>query len=86
MTEDDDEALRRMFDTRKRAPTTGTAFDFARMEILCPQCKQKNLEPIAELVMNDTINCRFCGAIINLKDRQSEIVQFAEEKKKIKKL
>jgi len=67
---------------------TGTAFDFMRMDVPCPKCCKTNLEPIRELVANDTVPCRHCGEIIDLsaKDTRAGIVKFAEQAKEIKKL
>ncbi len=82
----DDEPLHRISCVPKRAPLTGTSFDFARMEIPCPECKKQSLEPVIELVVNDVIRCRYCGMAIDISsvDCRAKIVEFAEIHKKIK--
>ncbi len=82
----DDAALRPISRTRKRANLTGTSFDFARMEIYCPNCGKDSLEPIIELVMNDTVECRYCGNVIDISSdgARTEIAKFAEIQRQIK--
>jgi hypothetical protein len=41
-----------------RSQITGTAYDFMRMDLPCPECGKTNKEPICELVANDTAACR----------------------------
>jgi transcription initiation factor TFIIIB Brf1 subunit/transcription initiation factor TFIIB len=67
---------------------TGSAFDFMVMDVLCPECSQTNKEPIRELVVNNSVPCRYCGAIIDLtaKDTRASIAKFAAEAKEIKRL
>jgi hypothetical protein len=55
-----------MADSRKRAPATGTALDFIRVPVPCPQCGQHDLQLLAELLANDATTCRFCGHVIDL--------------------
>lgn len=73
---------------RLKAPETGSAFDFVRIEVECPnpQCGKKLKEPIAELVVNDTVTCGLCGTVIDLTTQswQSRLAQEAETFKKIK--
>ena len=71
---------------RHRANLTGTSFDFARMEIYCPECGKESLEPVIELVVNDTVECRCCGKIIDISSdpARAEICRFAEIQQQIK--
>jgi hypothetical protein len=65
---------------------TGTAFDFMRMDLLCPKCGKTNKEPISELVARDTVPCGFCGTAIDLNATRASITKFADEAKEIKKM
>jgi ribosomal protein L37AE/L43A len=67
---------------------TGTAFDFLRMDLLCPKCGKTNKQRISELVTSDAAACAYCGETINLnaKDTRDRITKFAEEAIEIKKL
>jgi DNA-directed RNA polymerase subunit RPC12/RpoP len=73
-------------EVRKHAPETGTAFDFVRVEVFCAQCGKKGLEPLAELVANDTVACGYCGAVIDVTTEywRSRLAEEAEGFKKIK--
>jgi hypothetical protein len=75
-------------EARKRAPQTGSAFDFIRIEVACPnpQCGKKLKEPLAELVANDTVTCGLCGTVIDLTTEswRARLAQEAEGFKKIK--
>lgn len=64
----------------------GTAFDFIRIDVPCPQCGKNNKEPLAELVVGDAVPCRFCGEIIDLtgEDWRVSLAKQAEEFKQIK--
>jgi DNA-directed RNA polymerase subunit RPC12/RpoP len=64
---------------------TGSAFDFMRMDLLCPKCGKTNKEPIRELTANDTVACRYCGETIDLnaKATRASITKFAHEAKEI---
>jgi hypothetical protein len=42
---------------RKRAEATGTALDHGRVPVTCQKCGEQSLEPLAELVVNDTVDC-----------------------------
>lgn len=74
------------FGRRKRAPLTGTAFDFIRIGIPCPQCGKENMEPLAELVVNDDVGCDYCGAVIDLRANgwPAKLRKLADEYKQIK--
>ena len=65
---------------------TGTAFDYMRMDVPCPQCGQRNKEPISKLVASNSVACRSCRVLIDLtaKDTRAGIAKFADEAKKIK--
>ncbi len=83
MSEDSKEPF---FVVRKRAAITGTAFDFIRVGVHCPQCHKDSLQPLAELVANDDTACSYCGACINLLShrRKAELLKLADEYKQIK--
>lgn len=63
---------------------SGTAFNFARLEIPCPSCGHNDLQLIRELVANDTVDCRYCKAPIDLEQWRAVIDQAAEVYKQIK--
>lgn len=73
---------------RKRAERTGSAFDFVRVELPCPECGKNDKQPIAELIANDTATCRYCGNVIDIstKDWRTRLAQQAEVLIKIKPL
>ena len=67
MTDSNDEPLQRtLLPVRKRAPLTGTSFDFIRVGVSCPQCKKEGLQPLAELEVNTDADCPYCGHVIDL--------------------
>lgn len=76
------------FSLRKRAPITGTSFDFIRMRIPCPQCHKQGLQPLAELEVNTDADCPYCGAIISLQspDIRARIREQAKVFKEVKPL
>jgi len=67
---------------------TGTAFDYMRMDLPCPECGKTNKQPISKLVANDSVRCTYCGLPINLsaKGTRASIAEFANKAKEIKKL
>ncbi len=71
---------------RKRAPDTGTAFDFIRVEIRCRLCGKNDLQPLAKLAANDVATCRYCGGGIDLTTRscRARLGEQAEIYKKIR--
>ncbi len=82
-----DEITRKSF-LRPQAEPTGTVLDFIRIEVPCPHCGEKDLQRLADLVVNDTTGCRYCGGLIRL-DSESWKARLADEKQKameIKKL
>lgn len=74
------------FVVRKRAPYSGTAFDLARVDMGCPKCNKQSPQPIAELVVNDTVDCLYCGTTIDISDerRKAELFKLANELKEVK--
>jgi predicted RNA-binding Zn-ribbon protein involved in translation (DUF1610 family) len=77
-----------LFGARKRAALTRTAFDFIRVEVPCPQCGEKGLQPLAELEVNMDAVCPYCGTVIDLSSQRAraEIGQHSEEYKQIKRI
>ncbi len=63
----------------------GSAFDFVRIDVPCPQCGKNDLQRLAELVASDTTTCRYCGATINLTSHDWR-TRLAEEAKKFKQI
>jgi hypothetical protein len=64
---------------------TGTAFDFIRIEVPCPQCGKADLQILRKLVgASDTI-CSFCGGTIDLssKEWQTLLYEAADNYRKI---
>lgn len=53
-------------DSPKRAPLTGTSFDFIRIGVPCARCGMEDKQLVAELVANDTTICGYCRATIDL--------------------
>jgi hypothetical protein len=72
--------------TRKTAPRTYSAFDFIRIELPCPKCRKKDLQPLSELIVNDTAECRYCGNIIDISTKawRTKLAEQAEVYVKIK--
>lgn len=68
--------------------STGTAYDFIRVDILDPQCGKTGKYRLRELVENEVAICAYCSGAIDLstKEWRSILVQLAEEFKQIKKL
>ena len=64
----------------------GTAYDFIRIEVPCPQCGQNDLQRLTELVASDTATCRGCGHVIDLTshDWRTRLAEEAEKFKQIK--
>ncbi len=71
-------ATRRPRLVRKRAARTGSAFDFVRVELPCLKCGKNDKQPIAELVVNNTATCRYCGNVIDISTRDWR-ARFAEQ-------
>lgn len=65
---------------------TGTAFDFVRIEVPCPECGKNDLQRLAELVASDATTCRACGSAIDLTDHdwRTRLAEEAEKFKQIK--
>ena len=42
--------------------TADTAAGFVRTSIVCAACRKHMLFPVVQLVEQDTVCCRFCGA------------------------
>lgn len=81
-----DQPLHRKSRIRKRAAPTGTAFDFIRIEVPCPQCGKQTLQPLAELAVNTDATCGYCGNRIDLssKEWRDEIAQLSHDYQQIK--
>lgn len=58
---------------------TDTAFDFMGIRIRCETCLHEGLQPIRELVANDTAICPKCRGVIDLKDWRSLIDEAAQQ-------
>lgn len=82
----DDRPLQHISRVRKRAAPTRTAFDFIRVEILCPQCKKESLQPLAELEVSLDAICAYCGSVVDLSSHtwRAEISKLSQEYKEIK--
>lgn len=61
-----EEKLTRRSRIKPSAPLTGTAFDWARIEIPCPQCQKSFMQPLRQLVASDHTACRGCRTVIDL--------------------
>ena len=83
MSEND---LNPFFIPRKRAPFTGTAFDFIRVEVPCSKCGKRSKQPLAELIVTDATDCSYCGSVIDIhsEGHQAELLRLAEIYKEIK--
>jgi hypothetical protein len=60
-----------------------SAFDYMLMPMRCPNCSQKHMEPIQELLKKRTTTCTFCDEPIDLKNMQPAIAEFAKTTKEI---
>lgn len=70
----------------RSAPPTGTAFDFIRIDIPCPQCRKDFKQLLRELVVNDTAACPRCEFAVDLKTNgwPIKLAELAQEFKQIK--
>lgn len=81
-----DDSSNPLLNPRKRAPRTGTSFDFVSVGVPCSQCGKEGDQPLAELAVNDSTDCSYCGAFIDLGDQRwkAKILHLAEIHKQIK--
>lgn len=63
---------------------TNTAFDFMGIKIPCFSCAYEGLQPIRDLVANDTAVCPKCQNLIDLKEWRTFIDEAAEQFKKFR--
>ena len=69
-----------------RVPLTGTAFDFIRIDIPCPECREDFKHPLREMTVSDSAVCPRCEFAVDLKAEgwPARILKLSEEYKQIK--
>lgn len=63
---------------------TRIAFDFMGIRIKCETCDYEGLQPIRDLVANDTAICPRCRGVIDLKDWCAFIDEAAKQLKEFR--
>ena len=65
---------------------TASAFDFIRIDLLCPTCGETDKQLLKEMAKLHAIECRYCGAPIDLssKEWRERIASETEDYKSIK--
>lgn len=61
-----------------------TAFDYMGVPIRCDACEHEGLQPIRELVANDSAICPRCNHSIDLKDWRAFIDEAAKQFKEFR--